>query len=379
MIVFLVFLVFRWIDESETQYRLPLYLTLAAPFGFMISCRDYLAYLNTFYQETASFIFTLTLLAGIVLLKRNSRSKGLFLLSLLCVILLAGAKCSTFYIPLLAIPILYYCRFSGETLRRVLLHYFRTGILLTAGIVVAAIYFTFQPEMMHYNRYNSLFDGVLTFSKNPQNRLAELGLDDYSACVGHSAYSAEGAQFIGGHLDKLSHLNTLHVLWKEPVILFRVAAHAAGNMQDVSLDYLGKYAYNDPRSKLEGAIVPDCEMRSETPPPWSACNLWAALKFRIFPIGYVFFLTCFFYIIFFGVGLGQPGICGELSIIGLFAALACAVDMLIAILGDGRSELIKHLFLANLLFDIATIACFNLAVLLTIVKTSHLLPLRRSS
>ena len=33
--------------------------------------------------------------------------------------------------------------------------------------------------------------------------------------------------------------------------------------------------------------------------------------------------------------------------------------MAVAMLGEGRHELIKHLYLANLLFDLAAVACLN--------------------
>ncbi len=38
------------------------------------------------------------------------------------------------------------------------------------------------------------------------------------------------------------------------------------------------------------------------------------------------------------------------------AILGCLVDMMVAIAGDGITELPKHMFLANLMFDFALIA-----------------------
>ena len=41
---------------------------------------------------------------------------------------------------------------------------------------------------------------------------------------------------------------------------------------------------------------------------------------------------------------------------GLPATLATAADLAVALLGDGTHEIIKHLYFANLLFDLALIA-----------------------
>ena len=51
-----------------------------------------------------------------------------------------------------------------------------------------------------------------------------------------------------------------------------------------------------------------------------------------------------------------------LALIGLLATLACFVDMNVQVLGDGRADITKHLFLANVLFDLAAIAALNVVV-----------------
>jgi hypothetical protein len=47
----------------------------------------------------------------------------------------------------------------------------------------------------------------------------------------------------------------------------------------------------------------------------------------------------------------------------LIATLALPVEMYIAIIGDGPLDLLKHLFFANILFDVATLALLGLAVI----------------
>ncbi len=53
----------------------------------------------------------------------------------------------------------------------------------------------------------------------------------------------------------------------------------------------------------------------------------------------------------------------ELAQVGLLATLTCLVDMTVQVLGDGRADVLKHMFLANVLFDIAVIAALNLGVI----------------
>jgi hypothetical protein len=48
-----------------------------------------------------------------------------------------------------------------------------------------------------------------------------------------------------------------------------------------------------------------------------------------------------------------------LAAIGLLVSVACVVDMFLVIFGAGKFEVIKHLFLANVLFDMALLAFLN--------------------
>jgi hypothetical protein len=45
----------------------------------------------------------------------------------------------------------------------------------------------------------------------------------------------------------------------------------------------------------------------------------------------------------------------DFAILGLLSTIACIVNIIVAILGDGRLELPKQLFFSNFLFDVAAI------------------------
>ena len=52
----------------------------------------------------------------------------------------------------------------------------------------------------------------------------------------------------------------------------------------------------------------------------------------------------------------------KVSLVGLLASNATVLDMFVAILGDGKYEITKHLFLSNVLFDIASIMFVSVIV-----------------
>jgi hypothetical protein len=133
-------------------------------------------------------------------------------------------------------------------------------------------------------------------------------------------------------------------------------------MQDVTLNYLGKYSFDDPRSTNSRISngVESVEKRfwlstTESIP----LNLWTELKFRFFPTGHALSFAVISFVIWFILALKRDGIHQDLALVGLLSTVACIADMVVAIIGDGKYELIKHLFLSNVLFDIGAIVFLN--------------------
>jgi hypothetical protein len=93
-------------------------------------------------------------------------------------------------------------------------------------------------------------------------------------------------------------------------------------------------------------------------------NVWATLKFHVFPIGYALALLLICFLVWFLWTMKSTGLIQDLALIGLLCTVACMADMTITILGDGMVEVVRHLFLANLLFDVAALAFLN-SLLLT--------------
>lgn len=307
---------------------------------------DYAAYLNSFYFETASWIFLLVFVLCLTAPVRDDsrwRSIGYYA-CMATLLLLAAAKASNFYWPLVAVPFVL-VRFGGK------LHsgrFFLKWAVWSVALTSVAYFFTSPPDPGYrINAYHRLFYGVLTFSENPSQRLAEVGLADCAMHVGQAnAESSDLTDIAKSHRSALSFSTTLRIIAREPTILWRMAVYAAANMQTASPSYLGQRSANDPSTK-SGALA----------------NLWSEMKLAFFPRGYALYATLFAYIVLFAAAVRSAAPRRELATVGLLASIACLVDMNVAILGDGRYELVKHLFLANLLFDLATITAANVVVI----------------
>ncbi len=91
-----LFGLFAWIDASRQPNKPVLLLLLGVPLVLLLSTTDYLAYLNSFYEETGSMVYLGLWIAALLYLKHRPQS---LLRGLLCVgalALLVCAKDSTF-------------------------------------------------------------------------------------------------------------------------------------------------------------------------------------------------------------------------------------------------------------------------------------------
>jgi len=345
LIVCLMFLIFRWVETSGVDRTLKtcLLITLALPLALMLSTTDYVAYFNSFYFETGSFVFLFCFLAALILLKKRGPSTLGYVLCVALLLLLTTSKTSNIYWPGVAIPAI----FAFRDLRARPARFVPLYIVLLIGLTLVGFYVTKQPSM--YNRHNTcnrFFYGVLTFSLEPSKRLAESNLAGAEGCIGHPPFDAIGAECQQKYVDRISVPGTLLVILREPGILFRMMNHVATNMQNINLEYLGKYARG---TANDAQKIP--------------LNFWSKAKSMVFPKGYALWFTIILYLIIFLSSLSRGGLPYELSLVGLLTTIALVVDMHISILGDGRQELVKHLFLSNVLFDVASIAALNTLML----------------
>jgi hypothetical protein len=334
-------------DEELTPVeKLSLCIAMGLSYVLLATAMDYTAYLNSFYFETGSLIYLLLFFTMFLhaAQRASRRQRAPIHWCAASLLLLSSAKVSNIYWPLLAVPFLMvlFCE-RQRPRRRIVL-----GAVLTIALTAGAFWFVHpSKETNDQNNFNRLFNGALAFSANPGERLTELEMSDCATCIGKSTFRASVAErsLIKAHGKSL--LNCFAcVLCREPAVPFRMMKYAADNMQTISIDYLGKYSFGVSNVK-----------------PGKLANLWSALKARCFPKGYALFATLAAFLAIFYAGAKTLGLRRELSLAGLMATIACFIDMNVAVFGDGRHEIVKHLFLANVLFDVAAIAALNVAIL----------------
>jgi hypothetical protein len=375
----ILLLLFKWV-ETQTNHKAIFLLCLVAPLVLMLTTTSYLAYFNSYYQETGGIVYLLLLLISLIYLKKRPG-----VVSLLCcfaaTMLLSTAKVAYFYWPLLSMPfvVIIWCVHKRIKWFKAALG----GMILMAALTCLSIHLT-RTYIYNPQSYLSLFNGALTFSDNSAEHLHRLGMDDAISKVDIPPFSTEGGKIISRHYDKMSFLNTINVICHEPVVGFRMIYNVLDNMQDISLEYLGTYSFDDPRSHERLSMAPNSQLkppavpkRSEDYRVWhdakqtKPLNLWATLKYKLFPTGYALAIALVLYPCWFIFGLLHRDFVQELSMIGLLTTIACCVDMSVAIFGAGKYELIKHLLLSNVLFDIASIAFVNSVLFFCIKRFEH--------
>lgn len=336
-------LLLAWIGRrcATAGERLSVLLTLGLPAALFLAAPDYVAYLNSFYQETGAFVFLLLLLGALVALRARPAGPRSAATALILLALLTTSKASEFYWAFIGLPLI-----LAPLLRR-RARATRAAACLGGAIVLAALslYLTGGANDRR-NAFHGLFDGVLTLSTVPGERLAELGFGDGAECVGTPAYVGPGPACVARYGDRGLRLKTVRVLLREPAIIPKIPALAAERMQITQPEGLGNRAAD-----------------SRGPNRWPAIIVaWSALKARAFPRGPALFVALAAYAALCLSRQRRGGLTGDLAFVGIIAAIGCLAAMIVAVLGDGRQELVKHLFVANVAFDVATLAALNVAI-----------------
>lgn len=334
----------RWVAQSSRSLReyLVLMACVGVPFVAMVSTTDYLVLLNSFYQESGSLIFLPLLVLALLAVRRTRSNPWLYAATLAALALLASAKVSNVYWAVLGVPVLA-SLVPWSRRRRVAL--IGASLLLAVGLGYGAYQLTKEANNPQIVAFHGLFYGVLTLSERPQAHLQALGLPYDAACLGVPSFDANGQRCRALYANAPLRRDTIIVLAREPLIVPRMLAFVAGQMQATRLEYLGKRAPSD------GA-------RGPTP---SVLRVWSIMKERFFPRGFALLLA-----LGIGLALNACSVRGrtpraDLAFVGLLTCAACLIDMVVAFLGDGRQELTKHLLLANILFDVALIASLGVA------------------
>lgn len=307
-------------------------LLLVACLALIFSDIGYVSFCNSFYQETGALVFLALLVPGLLLL-----AEGFYRPSCLMItpVLLLYCTAKPQYLATAV--------FLGVALGAVYnLGWFWEGPLpgrrLRAGLTVLSLLALAGAGVWVVGRMpawnmriavsHRYYAGVLAVSRDPAAHLARKGLP------------ASAVKYVGAFKspeDAGSLRDLLDVIWHEPAVPFRMIARAAGLMQDVRLDYLGMAPIDFPAS-------------AHSPGGFGA---WSAVKRMVFPRGTA-------YLVWLGAALAlSVGLCcaraRRMRRLGAVLLLlnAGSIIELMAALGDGFWECPKHLYAANLFFDLS--------------------------
>lgn len=297
----------------------------------------YVAPLNSFYAEAATLVFLVLLLGCALLALRDDRASLLVVAGyLMAAALFVAAKPQNYFlsIPLAALALVMLPRARGRLSR--------SAIVAGAVTLVALGLFlhTRVPWALRVrNLWNNVFATVLADSPDPRADLAEFGLDPALArFAGVPAFTdsipieattaaygfGDVLRFHLRHPDRFVHIASACArnafVWRDPRLgnYPREAGRPAGTL---ATDFAGW-------SRLEAALMP----RSL---PWLVVFLGGVLVAGLIEAG----------------RYGARTAAGGTASLVATLALAAGMEFGICVVGDGYYDIVKHLYLFQLLYD----------------------------
>ncbi|MNO64064.1 hypothetical protein D3C76_547860 [compost metagenome] len=327
-------------------------LLLGAAILFVFYDIGYLAYFNSLFGEPVSMVFMLlTFALGLRLTSQEKpTTKGLTLF-FIAILFLVTSKIQN--APIGIAFALIFLRFmtldSARKWRKLALR-FSIAIFLVSIVM----YVTAPKDLKHINLYQTVFFGILNESPDVKGDLQDLGLPERLEVLAGTNYfqtdtviKQDDPSLIPDFYDRVSHKDVLFFYLKHPGRLIDNMEYAASNSMAIRPYYLGNYEKSE--NKPAGTL-------SYTYSTWS--------QFKNKHIPHTLGFLSIFYLVYFAGALFQyfrsrevrGKIAGELlMLLGLIGVFS----FLVPILGDGRADIGKHLFLFNVCFDMMALVMFG--------------------
>ncbi|UQZ33231.1 hypothetical protein C2I18_06465 [Paenibacillus sp. PK3_47] len=327
-------------------------ILLGAAILFVFYDIGYLAYFNSLFGEPVSMVFMLlTFALGLrLVLQEHPTGKGMTLF-FVAVLFLVCSKIQNAPVGLaFALIFLRIAALKGESKWRKLALRFAVAVALVSIIIYVAA----PKELKHINLYQTVFFGILNESPDVKGDLRDLGLPERLEVLAGTNYfqtdtaiKQDDPSLTPDFYDRVSHKDVLFFYLKHPGRLIDNMKYAAENSMAIRPYYLGSYEKSE--GKPAGAIAMTYSGWSE----FKNSRLPDSLGFLI-----IFYLVYYAGVLFqyFRTRETSGRIAGELmmllGLIGLFS-------FMVPILGDGRADIGKHLFMFNVCFDMMAVAMFG--------------------
>ncbi|MGD0199608.1 MAG: hypothetical protein ABSD27_02540 [Bryobacteraceae bacterium] len=312
----------------------------------------YVAYFNSLYSEPGSFVFLFLALAAAIHLAKEPASLARVAAWLAASLLFLSAKPQN---SLLGIPLagygfwIAYSRLTGGGRRRVLV------VSSVALCLVSVAHHWSAPRwLVKYYLYNSVFFELLKYSPTPREDLRGLGLNpDLEKYKGTNIFSAgipvEEPEFEAAFFNRINTAKLARFYLGHPSRLAGVAQRAAQAAFSLRPSYLGNF------EKSRG-LAPRAQ--SQTFQLWSKLRESAAPRSAWF-VG-AFFMGNAMAALAVYVKTGSRHL-RAVIVLHLVVVLMAIEQLLVTEAACGQYELVKHLFLFNLLFDLCVCADVVLA------------------
>ena len=306
---------------------------------FVFCDMGYLLYFHSFYGEALQFVCMMILIGALLHLTKKP-SVGWFLVLLISVYFLAGAKLAN-------IPYALCILLAGMLLVRKRKWLFLPA--LVTGILIVMLLGSIPDWMNHDTTYQSVFFGILKESPPPEKDVAELGLPaKYAVLQNTHAYFEEypiditSKEFQTQFFDRIGKIDVVGFYLKHPVRFIKKLSRAisySGSIRPPSLANSG----------------------SERMGMTNRYSLWSHLRLR----SKLLYTPWAIWLLLIGMGISvvwwlivcirkkqlQPLL---IPYVLLFVGL-CA-NLILPVAGNGEADLAKHLFFMIHLVDIAVAA-----------------------
>lgn len=338
-----VVLLFKTVKTGNRVYDLIILALLVMVFYNM----GYLLYYNSFYGESVTMSGFLMWFSVLLSLIHSSEKKYSHLfLYFICGIIFTGAKVANiplgFLIAAFSIYFLFNVNTAGKKIAVI------TGICLT--VAVSVYFYREIPDWMKKpNNYHSIFYGILKNSDDPEGDLKKLGIDTkYSALADTTVYvdlnglDIFGEEFTKEVHDKAGPFEVAMYYLKNPARMFEKLKLSAEASVFIRPPYLGNYGIEDDTEIVK--FVRRNAIWEWIRKQFTGCAFWAVTAVFLL----YFCITAYQFYLFkkrkYSV---SPGYIHAKIMLMLFAGS----QWIFPVIGNGEADLIKHMFLFNLLLD----------------------------
>jgi len=298
------------------------------------------SFFNSFYSESASLAFLACLIGLYLVCNDKERIRPWHLLAYFAVgaaFVAAKPQNHPLVVPVLLVPLTWLAR---RPRMANLIAYAVGGLALLA--FTTHLYTSVSPRLKSYNCWNVLYFSLLADSPDPRADLAEFGLPPELAQYAGQGAFAEGVPLEAG-THGVDHGELARFFVRHPDRFWSLASRCAEQTY-VKLDPVnGHFEKSSGRAAREQS---------------DSVSFWYRMQASVLPrsIGWLVFQA----LMLVGAATwvlirrGPASVPGGVASLALGLGLMAALQFVICVLGDGVYDIVKHLFVFQVLLD----ACF---------------------